>query len=397
MSIFNSLGSNYSASEIWRAFFGIGSKTATQELTGELEKTYAGKALLTYKGREALQLAVKLSDLPKGSAVAINGFTCYAVYRAVTYAGCEAEFVDIEPGGLQFSATQLEQAVSKNAKVKAVIIQNTLGVPCDIAGIEKVCKEHGLVLIEDLAHGVKTKYADGREVGTVGDFAMLSFGRDKLIDAVSGGALVVRTGKYQKLDQFRLSKPPASARMRDCLYPILTWKVRVFYGIFGIGKLLHSLFKKLGLLSRSVDAEYYEGHAISAWQARLALNQFKDLSSELSRRQNLAKVYADNFDSSVQLLASSKLAKSSCLRFPAVVKDRDKVFAELAKQCIYITDTWYDTPIAPPRYMSATTYKTGQCPNAEKLCRQIINLPTHRQITPGLAQKISEVINQCQQ
>lgn len=395
MIVFNSLGSNYSGSMVWQTLFSR-SKGNGQKLATYLQNRYKSEVVLTYKGREALQLALKAIGLGSDAQVAINGFTCYAVYRAITFAGLKPYYLDIERGSLQFSADTLAKAVEKNPNIKAVIVQNTLGNPCDIVGIEKICQRHKLVLVEDLAHSIGARYIDGREVGTVGDFAMLSFGRDKLIDSVSGGALVVNNRKYLGSLPSILSDPPKSALRHDKWYPLLSMKVRWAYKI-GLGKLVHAAFRKLGFMSRSVDAEYYEGHGLSDWQAKLALEQLEKLPTELLRRRKLGKIYQENLCRAMLVNTSSELvSRSTNLRFAAYVENRSEVFRALQKKRIYISDTWYDTPIAPARYLSKTTYD-HQCPVADEVASQIINLPTHRHITESMAVEIAKVFNQCQQ
>lgn len=182
MNIFNSLGSNYDFQFVLKSLFSRGGG----DLKKILEDKYKGRVTLTRKGREAIELA--LSGLPPGSLIAINGFTCFAVYEAIKKAEHKALYLDIDKGDLNFSADTLKRAFN----VKAVIVQNTLGYPCDIEKIAQICKENKIILIEDLAHCVGTKYESGVEAGTVGDFVALSFSQDKMIDAVSGGALIKR-------------------------------------------------------------------------------------------------------------------------------------------------------------------------------------------------------------
>lgn len=395
MIVFNSLGSNYSGRMVWQSLFSR-SKGAGDKLAEYLQNRYKSEVVLTYKGREALQLALKAIGLDPDAQVAINGFTCYAVYRAITFAGLKPYYLDIERDSLQFSADVLAKAIEKNPSIKAVIVQNTLGNPCDIVGIEKICQRHNLVLVEDLAHSIGARYIDGREVGTVGDFAMLSFGRDKLIDSVSGGALVINNRKYVDLLPSRLSDPPKSALRHDKWYPLLSMKVRWAYKI-GLGKLVHAAFRKLGFMSRSVDAEYYEGHGLSDWQAKLALEQLESLPTELLRRRKLGKIYQENLCRAMLVSNSSEsVSRSTNLRFAAYVENRRGVFSALQKKHIYISDTWYDTPIAPARYLSKTTYD-HQCQVADEVASQIINLPTHRHITESMAIEIAKAFNQCQQ
>ncbi len=142
MRIFNSLGSNYDLSFALRALLTSNSTNSPLKLKEYLENKYGGKVKLLYKGREAISLALFMADLPKGSEVAVCGFTCYAVYKAVKDAGYEASYVDITQKDLNFSAYDLEEVIKKNSAIKVVIIQNTLGYACDIKGIIEVCKKN---------------------------------------------------------------------------------------------------------------------------------------------------------------------------------------------------------------------------------------------------------------
>ena len=191
MNIFNSLGSNYNFKFVIKSLFTIGDTNNSKELTSFLEEKYSGSAMLFYKGREALSMALKIMHLPQGSEIAINGFTCVAVFNAIKVAGYNPVCLDLtKKGGVNFTPETLEKTIKNNKKIKAVIIQNTLGYPCDIEEIQSICKKNNLILVEDLAHCVGTKYLNGKEAGTMGDFVCLSFSQDKIIDAITGGALI---------------------------------------------------------------------------------------------------------------------------------------------------------------------------------------------------------------
>ena len=95
MTIFNSLGSNYNLKYVWQSLFSDG-HDQNRKLVNFLEGKYNGKTILTYKGREAITLALKILNLPKESCVAINGFTCYAVYKAVNEAGFTPICLDLD-------------------------------------------------------------------------------------------------------------------------------------------------------------------------------------------------------------------------------------------------------------------------------------------------------------
>jgi dTDP-4-amino-4,6-dideoxygalactose transaminase len=141
MSIFNSLGSNYSFNYIFKNIFTLGTKSAHTKLEQVLSEYYKGTTTLTYKGREALELALIKSELPKGSSVGINGFTCYVVYEAVVDAGYKPIFIDVKPGSMHFGLNEIQKVHSYDKNLSAVIVQNTLGFPADMVEIETTAKK----------------------------------------------------------------------------------------------------------------------------------------------------------------------------------------------------------------------------------------------------------------
>ncbi|MDP2586071.1 MAG: aminotransferase class I/II-fold pyridoxal phosphate-dependent enzyme [Candidatus Levybacteria bacterium] len=385
MSIFNSLGSNYNLEFVFKSLF---SDTSGQylKLKNFLQEKYTGKTILTYKGREALILALKILNLPKESQVVINGFTCYAVFKAIETAGCTPICLDLDEkkSDLNFSPETLAKALNENKNIKVVVIQNTLGYPCDIEKIEKICTEKNIILIEDIAHCIGAKYKNGKEAGTVGDFVALSFSQDKTIDAVSGGALVIRNKKYQNLalqgEALQGETLKIKQQLKDMLYPLLTYKIRFLYNMY-VGKIFHYILKNLNLLSRPMQEGLYDFYSLPDWHCNLALNEFKKLSKQLNHRKEIAKIYAKNLDNKIlSLNIVNNINDSSNLRFPIFTESRGDLIRFLKKSKIFVSDIWYDS-VAP------------ECPNAIKISKNILNLPTHINVTQKDAIRIAEKIN----
>lgn len=392
-SVFNSLGSNYSTRQVLRILFSRGKERDRKQLQTKLSKQFGGKAYLFYKGREALRQALWASGLKEDEQVAITGFTCYAVDEAVTKAGFTPVYLDVDTDTLQFSAQTLESSLKDNPKIKAVIVQNTLGYPCDIAGIQAVCKKNKLVLIEDLAHSFGLVYDDGREAGTVGDFVMLSFGRDKVVDAVSGGALIAHKNppeKWHNKLETSYHAPNKKQQRVDRLYPSATWDVRHYYN-FGIGKALQVIYKKLGLLPRATDGSFDGFTALPVRYCKEILQLLGEYDQLQAHRKQIADIYREVLPPSVIPKIAQNPKGANELRFPIKINDRKALLYKLKQSDIHIADVWYDSPIAPSRFMTKTNYD-GQCPRSEQLTSELLNLPTHRNISHENARKLAERI-----
>ena len=402
MNIFNSLGSNYDWAFVLKALFVRNKASFKSNLKAFLEKKYGGKAILVYKGREAIGLALEILNFPKGSFVAINGFTCYAVYKAVSNKDCNACILDLDNSlDLNFTPELLQKKLKENPKIKTVIIQNTLGYPCNIEKIAKVCRENNIILIEDLAHSVGTKYLSGKEAGTIGDFVVLSFSQDKIIDAVSGGALIIRNKKYQDYcysssevsrvrrgERSRLSHAllgiartiSKKQQLLDRLYPLFTFIIRKTYPI-GLGKLLHFLLKTFNLLLRPMNEDFYERYSLPNWYAYLVLDAFNKLSKNLEHRKKISTIYNSILDKKITSDHVNKnIPLSSNLRCPIFVENRKDLINYLKKEGIHVSDIWYDDV-------------DKNLPNAQIAANTILNLPTHRNVLEEDAKNIAQKIN----
>jgi dTDP-4-amino-4,6-dideoxygalactose transaminase len=377
--IFNSLGSNYSTRFLYKSLFAEFKSEDQLKLKTYLENRYDGQATLLYKGREAIKLALQVLNLPKRSKVGITGFTCFVVCQAVMEAGYLPEFIDISRNNLNFNIDELK----KHPDIKALIIQNTLGVTCDIIPIKEYCSKHGIFIIEDLAHSIGSKYENGTESGKMGDMTALSFSQDKSVDAVSGGALIIRNSNFvTSITKFELIKVPTVLQKKDKFYPLFTYLIRNTY-YFGLGRLIHYLIKKLQLLSNPMGENgAIRFHELPAWYCGLILYQFTQLNTLLEHRNKIGEIYKSKLNQKLK----------GIIRFPKVTNKRDSFIEYLKLNNIYISDIWYDVPIAPKKYFDKSTYTKGSCPNSEYVSERIVNLPTHINLNTVEANKICDII-----
>ena len=387
MTIFNSLGSNYDLADATRILLSWGGNDKQLELTRYLESRYGGDATLVYKGRDALKLA--FGALPEKGKIAFNGYTCLAVYESITACGHTPLYLDIAEGSLDFSFETLRNAVETHSDIKAVVVQNTLGIPCDIAPIATLCRERGIPLIEDLAHSIGATYSSGEEVGTIGDFVILSFSQDKVVDAVSGGALVVRNKAYAVHVATPTARVSFGQQLKDRLYPILTWKIRMAYTL-GFGRPYHAFIRALGILTSPFGREY-PPRVLPGWYCGNILRQFKALEHVAAQRKAIADMYTLGLNKDLQLTFDT--SKATNLRFPILVQGRDRLIGYLKERGVHVSDIWYDAPIAPQKYMHRAAY-AGECPQAEKVSSMMLNLPTHQNVAPSDAQKIVTLVQE---
>lgn len=329
---------------LWAHTFAVGLEKDRGALQRFLSQKYSGEAILTKNGRSALALALKAYFEP-GDAVIVNGFTCYAVYEAVKAAGLVPVWADINRENLNFDIESLKHIVED--KIKGIIIQNSLGNPVDIATIEKFTKKHNLAIIEDLAHCVGVKYADGREAGTVGAAVALSFGKDKSIDTISGGAVILRHPCKSTI-KAPSKLPKVSDTLRARFYPLLGTISRGLSYIH-LGGIWMRCLVKIHWVEKSADNRLDLERKIAKFEAKLALKQLKEL----------------------------KKSGEAPIREFCLVRDRAEVLKKLQARGYYFGGFWYEKPVSPERYYKKVHFPEDKCPVATEVVKKIINLPTY--------------------
>ena len=335
-----------------RQLFAFGFKKDSEKLKSYIAERYQVKAenvALYGSGRTALSEAIKHFTKP-GDKVAITALTCFAVVEAVRSAGCEPVYLDVNLENLHFDAKALEKACVNNPEIKAVIVQNNLAYSCDIANIESVAKKYNLALIEDLAHCVGMDYPDGREAGMVGDAVIMSFGKGKSLDLISGGLLFLRkTDKRKKSFTIPVNLPSFADRFRTRLYPLFGAITRALFhlqlGRINFGRLYTAFLLQTHQIQKSADAKLDNSIRLTHWQAKLALRDLK----KIKHRTPLRRFY--------------------------FVENRAELLKKLTTAGFIMDDIWYSSSVSPERYYTQANFDEKACPKAVFAANHLINLP----------------------
>ena len=140
-------------------------------------------------GTAALHLCMKLAGIRPGMKVFCSDVTFAATVNPVVYEGGIPVFIDTEPDTWNMDPVALEKAFELYPEVKHVVMANLYGVPGKLDEIRAVCDRHGAILIEDAAESMGATFK-GKQTGTFGDFAIVSFNGNKIITGSSGGMLL---------------------------------------------------------------------------------------------------------------------------------------------------------------------------------------------------------------
>ena len=152
-------------------------------------------------GTSAIHLALILSGVTKGDEVLCQSFTFAATINPVIYQGAIPVFIDSETDTWNICPKLLEIAIkdriSLGKKPKAIIVNNTYGMPAKFKSILKISKKYNIKLIEDGASSLGSSYNE-KKCGNFGDFGIISFNSNKLITTLGGGILVCNSKEDKK-------------------------------------------------------------------------------------------------------------------------------------------------------------------------------------------------------
>lgn len=361
-------------------------------------------------GRSSFFAILKALNLPEGSDVLLQAFTCNAVPNPILWAGFNPVYIDCA-NNFNIDVEDLKEKIRRcqtsSESVKVLVVQHTFGLPANMDEIMAVAKEHNLIVIEDCAHALGAGYqakkvglpvkAQGAKVGTFGKAGFYSFSRDKVISCVYGGMAVTNDDTIAKnLEQLQkeFGMPSLYWIKQQLTHPILLhYIILPLYKFFDLGKLFLIFSQFLHILSKAVNWKEKRGmkpqyfpRALPNALAILAYHQFNKLDIFNSHRQQLADFY-------YQALANSKFIlpqKEGIFLRCAVrhLQSEEIIYEAWHKENILLGD-WYTTPIAPDdTNMKEMKYEYGMCPNAELLAEQTLNLPTHINIAMDDAKRI---------
>lgn len=335
----------------------------------EFENKVAGYCGVKYavvlnSGTSALHAACFIANIRQGDEVITSPISFAASANCVLYCGGRPKFADVLDDTITIDPSKAKKEINK--KTKAIIPVDFAGHPAELREIRKIALRYGLIIIEDAAHALGSKYR-GKKIGCCeySDMTVLSFHAVKHITTGEGGMVLTnRKDLYDKLAMFR-----SHGITRDYGKMINKKMPRWFYEM-----------QFLGFNYRITDI-----------QCALGISQLKKLNRFVALRGAIAGRYKEAFGSmaGISCLSERSYARSSWHIFPMrVKKQRDIVFNQLIANGI--NANLHYIPIYLHPYYKKLGYKRGLCPIAENYYKEAITLPLYPSMSDN---QIKRVIN----
>lgn len=329
--------------------------------------TGAQYAVVCSNGTAALHIACQAAGVGEGDEVITSPITFAASANCALYCGAKPVFADVNSE--TYNIDPMAVAACVTSHTKAVIAVDYSGQSVELDELRGVCRERGLVLIEDGAHVIGTKYK-GKYNGSIADMTTFSFHPVKTVTSGEGGAVLTNSAEYyEKLVLFRE----------------------------------HGITRKAGLMqNQSHGSWYYEqivlgmNYRMTDIQAALLGSQLDKLPMFSKRRKEITARYDRAFAGLKGIRLQKEIPDSDTTRHLYSIRiaegeltiGRKEFFDALAAENICCNVHYI--PVYYHPYYEKLGYRKGLCPVAEKIYEGIISIPLYYGMTD---QDVEDVIH----
>ena len=322
------------------------------------EITGAKYAVLVANGTAALHLAALAAGFSEGDEVIVSSITFAASSNCILYCGARPVFADINPETYNIDPESVKKLITP--RTKGIVAVDFTGQAVEHDAIRQLCRENGLVFIEDAAHAIGTKYR-GQPVGSIADMTCFSFHPVKTVTSGEGGAI---TTNDEKLDRRLL-------RLRA----------------HGITRVSSEMVHPTDAMWYNEQVELGFNYRMTDIQAALLLSQLGKLDKFSTRRKEIVERYDEAFSQMPELYVQREIPESDTIRHLYVIRlnqerltcDRRQFFDALhgenvCPQVHYLPVYWHS-------YYEKLGYQKGLCPNAEAYYQWSMSIPLHYSMT----------------
>ncbi|MDC1418079.1 DegT/DnrJ/EryC1/StrS family aminotransferase [Candidatus Thioglobus sp.] len=302
-------------------------------------------------GTDALMYALTLSGIKKGDEVITPSNSFIASTSSIVHVGATPVFVDVLPNQ-NLDPLKIENLITKNTK--AIMPVHLTGRVCDMDPIIEIAKKYKLLIIEDAAQAIGSKYK-GRASGSLGDIGCFSTHPLKNLNACGDGGFITTNNEdiYKKIKSFR-----------------------------NHGKINHDAVSHFGLVSRMDNL-----------QAAILNYRLGKLDVLINKRQVNAKKYLEGINHKDIFIPEQELHEFNTYHtFVLQTSRRDELKEYLLNKGIK-TAIHYPIPIHLQLASKSLGYKEGDLPVTEKQAKEILTLPVNQYLASSDLERIISAIN----
>lgn len=299
-------------------------------------------------GTDALQIAMMALELEPGDEIIVPSFTYVATAEVIGLLNLRPVMVDVDPLHFNITRENIEQAIT--SKTRAIVPVHLFGQCADMEPILTLAKQYNLFVIEDTAQAIGAVYtfSDGtkKQAGTMGDIGCTSFFPSKNLGCYGdGGAIYTHN-------------------------PKLAEKIKMISNHGQVKKYVH---KYIGVNSR-----------LDTIQAAILNIKLKNLDNYSNDRKNAADTYDKLLAGMNELVTPIRVNYSTHVfhQYTMQVKNgkRDALKKHLEAAGIPAM-IYYPIPLNEQEAFKTIGSVIGTLNVTEELCRSVLSLPMHTELT----------------
>jgi dTDP-4-amino-4,6-dideoxygalactose transaminase len=307
-------------------------------------------------GTDALILSLLAAGIGEGDEVITTPFSFIATAGSIAYVGAKPVFVDIDPVTYNINPALLEAAITP--KTRAIMPVHLFGLPADMDPILAIARAHKLVIIEDAAQAIGSRYA-GRFTGTFGEYGCFSFFPSKNLGGAGDGGLIT-TNDAAIAERLQMLRVHGS-------------KKKYFHEMIGTNSRLHAL------------------------QAAVLRVKLRHLDAWQQGRQNRADRYRRLFESA-GLSSFISVPPRPPVKFEHVYNQftirsnrRDDLKAFLQTAGVP-SEIYYPLCIHLQEAFAYLGHAHGDFPESEKASREVLSLPVYPELPDAQQDRVVQAI-----
>jgi dTDP-4-amino-4,6-dideoxygalactose transaminase len=308
-------------------------------------------------GTDALQIAFMALGLQPGDEVITANFTFVATVEVIGLLQLKPVLVDVLPDNFTLDPAAVEAAITP--KTKAIVPVHLFGQCADMDAIMDIAKRHSLHVIEDNAQAIGADYysADGKtqKAGTLGIIGCTSFFPSKNLGCYGDGGAIFTNDEA------------------------LAGKLRM---IVNHGQSVQYYHDEIGVNSR-----------LDSIQAAVLRIKLRQLDNYAEARRKVADNYDKAFKNHPHIIIPARTPKSNHVfhQYTMVIKnaDRNELRKHLAAKEIPAM-IYYPVPLHLQKAYTDPRYTQGSFPVTEGLCKNVLSLPIHTEMTDDIQNYIIE-------
>jgi dTDP-4-amino-4,6-dideoxygalactose transaminase len=336
-----------------------------------------------YRARNAIYHLVRALAFQPGESVLVPDYHSGNEVAAILAAGASVRYYPIRRN-LEPDLDALDRLSRSNAS--ALLVIHFFGWPQPLPELQELCRERGMVLIEDCALALLSE-SEGRPLGTFGDYAVYCL--YKTLPVPNGAALVQNRGALGGLHALTLM-PCGAASVAGRSAELLLEQLRSRANGFGDGlvRAKHAVGRALtacGVPRVPVGDIGFDLAHVDIAMSHLSewlLERF-DYDSIRRRRRENAGLMRERLPDSVVLI-KEPMADGVCpLFFPIVVAEKRAAAEALRRRGIGAIECWNTG------YPGAVTG-----PDAAFLRQHVLELPIHQDITAAQVQYMADQVSE---